>query len=462
MPLGSRPSVRLLLVCLLCLTALSVVPAPATAAGEAGEEAGECLGRSAEDRPPAQVQATVTRTGDRRVRVEYDTSDAPAAFAVAPPDSVTVTNESGFRDSRTAGAYRYDGGDAATLEYRIDRGDRWRNVSGEGWLLAPTPRHLRARVAMTARPAGVVGDRFAFLGDYQEFTYTDGCHDVSLVVAESASPAAPRAQLYEALRDAAQRYDVGHRYESVRIFAVPGLVEPGYHGRTRRSEAWVATTVPAGTPAQQLRLLVHEYLHTRHSFGGTSAGEMEWFTEGVTDYQAARLLREGGFVSNRSYNRFLRTGANQRVELLDRSTWPYADVVYTRGASHAAVVDYRIRAASDGEHTLEDVVRRLNANRSTGRRAPIRLSVVLGTVEAVSNETTAEWTNSSLRTSEPFPFEPAAAPEPPRGERRAAVPVGHARLGALGPLAIPLLEGSLLAVLGLVLYREFGRGADGV
>jgi predicted metalloprotease with PDZ domain len=102
--------------------------------------------------------------------------------------------------------------------------------------------------------------------------------------------------------------------------------------------------------ADRLPQLAHESFHAWNprQMGLRPNGEaIDWFTEGLTDYYAHRLLLQAGVLSASSYIDSL----NQAL----RRFTPSSDS-YVRGRIVALWLDAKIRQESHGQHSLDDVM----------------------------------------------------------------------------------------------------------
>ena len=139
-----------------------------------------------------------------------------------------------------------------------------------------------------------------------------------------------------------------------------------------------------------LGLLSHEYFHlwnvkrlkpavfSPYDLSAESHTELMWVFEGITSYYDDLVLARSGLITEESYlellgqtiTRVLRTGGRHRQSVADSSfdAWtkfykqdanaPNAIIsYYQKGALIAATLDLKLRADSDGEVSLDDVMR---------------------------------------------------------------------------------------------------------
>jgi len=91
---------------------------------------------------------------------------------------------------------------------------------------------------------------------------------------------------------------------------------------------------------------------------------VEWLVEAQADYYAGLLALETGRTDFGDFSDLLERGERSRYAdgvLIDRSTWDDPDTDYAKGALVYGEIDRRLRLATDGDRTLEDVFRTLNA-----------------------------------------------------------------------------------------------------
>lgn len=203
----------------------------------------------------------------------------------------------------------------------------------------------------------------------------------------------------EAFADAVERVIVAANHlwgDRARPFFVPlaplGGTGPGlsYTG-TGRSDAFSVASTPGFELGSATRFIAHEYLHTW--LPGELGGPFErdeplgyWFSEGFTDFLAARTLLSAGLWSftdyvdelNRTLVRYAVSPARgaSGADVVQRF-WTDRDVQqlpYDRGHLLAHLLDHRIRQATNGATGLPDVLRaqrtRALRHRAEGRRVP--------------------------------------------------------------------------------------------
>lgn len=139
--------------------------------------------------------------------------------------------------------------------------------------------------------------------------------------------------------------------------------------------------VSAGSPMREriLQLLAHEYFH---HWNGVKIGPAEpeqhgyWFSEGFTDYFAARILVGAGLTTPGQWlaatndairSLWLNPNRDATAERIREAFWTdraVGEVPYKRGHVVALLLDNEIRRRSKGEKSLDDLMRALVARAS--------------------------------------------------------------------------------------------------
>jgi len=226
---------------------------------------------------------------------------------------------------------------------------------------------------LTAEP-GVAGDVVAYLGDYEAHTATGSGQQFHLVVPESAGLAESPDAILEALVSAADAIRIGDRDDDVLAVAAPtGAVEWGVRGlQTGPADLWVRDHERLADPEN---VWLHEYVHTRQDW--TTAPDASWVTEATATYYAALLSLEADRIDYGAARERLRRGESSIFDgavLSDPSTWRN-EPNYHLGALAVGDLDRRIRLATGGEGSLQDVLRRLNDDTGEVDAAAVRAAV---------------------------------------------------------------------------------------
>jgi hypothetical protein len=138
--------------------------------------------------------------------------------------------------------------------------------------------------------------------------------------------------------------------------------------------------------------LAHELFHLWVPNGLGLAGDYDWFYEGFTNYQALRTSQRLGDLNFNDYlDALSRTSdaydvlkAQDTVSLLEASSrrWTGSNaLVYHKGMLVAALYDLRLRNATGGKRSLDDVYRALFRRAQSGSRGRDGNTVVLEALE---------------------------------------------------------------------------------
>lgn len=264
----------------------------------------------------------------------------------------------------------------ASPEYNSGGFDRAGAAVQPGWAFLPIPDHgLATNVTMADGEAGVVGDQVLLVGEHETYRRSDGCHDIELYIPSALETAEPPEEIADSLVETARSLEVGHRYDTVRVFGVGSPVRTG--GRAFTHEVWVHVNSsfkpkqPNGIrfPPRPVvaNAWVHEYTHTRQRWvtNGSTAANASWLTEAfATYYMVEETERQGRMLAYNETNYWWQLNQTlydrQGVRLTDRSTWVSSQTPYVQGAYVLATLDEKIRAETSGERSLEDVFQRLN------------------------------------------------------------------------------------------------------
>ncbi|QCS40881.1 CARDB domain-containing protein [Natrinema versiforme] len=223
---------------------------------------------------------------------------------------------------------------------------------------------------VTVDGLGATGGDIAFFGEVQEYERDVDGETFRLAVPEVVDLEESPDAILTALADASGRLEVGMRSDEVFMVAVPSDVDWGSNRGIQygQSDAWV---VEDATLDERNPVWFHEYVHVRQRFSATAvatAPEADWIVEGQADYYAGLLALESGRTEFGEFSTLLERGQRSRYTdgvLTDRSTWDDPETDYAKGALVAGEIDRRLRLATDGDRTLEDVFRTLNAREET-------------------------------------------------------------------------------------------------
>ncbi len=190
---------------------------------------------------------------------------------------------------------------------------------------------------------------------------------------------------------------------------VPGLARVTYTsdlGRKGRVSGSLQGTASIGLiwePSEILeRARSHDTFHeTLHLwFGGALTAE-RWWTEGVTDYFAARLYAEWrgrpeelAFLCYESFQNYLRITHNTQMTMAEENRRNVSGdntelLIYRKGMLAGLILDAAIREATGGRRTLDDVARRLLAMAAARRSHRLRETEIRDVVVDIGGENAA-------------------------------------------------------------------------
>lgn len=175
---------------------------------------------------------------------------------------------------------------------------------------------------------------------------------------------------------------------------------------------------PAENRERVLHLLAHEYFHTWIGGKTRPQGPEElqyWFSEGFTEFFAARVLLLSGLVDESRWlartNETLRNlwtspVRTEPAESIRRGFWSGPDLQrlpYLRGEVVALCLDEEIRRTSGGTRTIDDFLRELLADAAGGSRVDTDRLL----------ERIARWTSDGFADSVRRVVVEGALPDPP-------------------------------------------------
>lgn len=357
------------------------------------------------------LDVTVSRgESQRTIRVDFDTTalrnslDTERFRVATTGTDVRVRDATGFR--RDDSQYRWRGTSNASLTYTFEESNTTSTVldggaqfsAGDNWTLAPLPAVSYASVNYTIRPDGVTpasGFRTSvvYVGNLSTVDTQIGCQNVTVHYPPNVnrSTAAAVADSYNVT---SHEFPLGTRYEAVSTLVTPW--DMGVGGYTIGN---FVTVNPRGNVGVET-IAVHEYIHTRQR--NRYAPEMRWLTEAIPSYYMFNLRYRAGETSRTEY-------ALQLHGFDDQAQWnqPFETETtpnhYFRGAVTLAALDWEIRAATNGTHSLLDVVARMN-----DMEGPITRSQFEMALSSVAGESLDGWVTRHVVDGEPVPV---AAPD---------------------------------------------------
>lgn len=292
--------------------------------------------------------------GAERVRLEF------------PEESTVVETESVVQNGSV---YEWAGKEPAVVVYRLRVDWSYTGNRRDSWtLLEHLPPAIRSETPVetnetlaTAGP-GYVGNTTMVLGAHDVYRRQAGGQRIDLVVPGNQSLRYGPRPTVGALVAVSRSLEVGARDERVHAFATP-RIRIGASQLQADGFALDGDTILLDTDAE-LAAWVHEYVHTRQAF--SNAESLRWLTEASGRYYEWLLAAESGYAGWGGLRGVFNLAASDESTLAEPETWE-AESDYAKGALVLAAIDRDIRAATDGEHTLEDALRRINGNGSSPR-----------------------------------------------------------------------------------------------
>ncbi|MBM4269789.1 MAG: hypothetical protein FJ144_24835 [Deltaproteobacteria bacterium] len=115
-----------------------------------------------------------------------------------------------------------------------------------------------------------------------------------------------------------------------------------------------------------LHEMMHAFMHARAGADG------DWIVEGLAEYYSLAFLRRSNTFTQRRYERSLDKLAKKGKSAPDLLVPRANAAVAARGAVVLAALDARIRKETDGDKSLDDVVRALEKDRAAVTTARFR------------------------------------------------------------------------------------------
>ncbi|SIS10180.1 hypothetical protein [Natronorubrum thiooxidans] len=262
-----------------------------------------------------------------------------------------------------------------------------------------TPGPIGIEETVTVDGPGVAGSKMAVFGPVTEHERSVDGETIRLAVPDAADLHERPAAVLDALEAANQRLDVGSSPAETLIIAAPSDVDWGPRGlQYGPTDAWVVADAPL---EEATNVWLHEYVHVRQRFANPNVGttaDSEWLVEAQAEYYAGLLAYEQGLVSFDEFNRFLERGTESPAAdgvLADPTTWGEDNTNYLKGALVYGELDRQVRLATDGDRSLDDVFRSLNAQDEQVSEAD-----VLAALETVGNAEIRDHAERYTRTTE--------------------------------------------------------------
>lgn len=218
---------------------------------------------------------------------------------------------------------------------------------------------------VTVDGPGTTGGDIAVFGPVTTYERATDGGMIRLVVPDATRLEESPDAILTALADARSSLAVGMQRDEVVVIAAPTGADWGPRGiQYGRADAWVVADATLDEPNPAW---LHEYVHVRQRFSNAATDttpKTAWLIEAQADYYAGLLAFEHGSTDFDDFSALLERGERSPYAdgvLVDRSTWADPKTDYAKGALVYGELDRQLRLATDGDRTLEDVFRALNA-----------------------------------------------------------------------------------------------------
>ncbi|QFU82236.1 M61 metallopeptidase family protein [Natronorubrum aibiense] len=336
-----------------------------------------------------------------------ETTETPTIRFTMPANRTGTT---GGHTSQPESDTRESGPTIATATAAPAEGEGYTFLETGEWGVVQVPNVSLSYRTATSAPIGVeetvtvdgpgaAGTELAVFGEVTEHERTVDGERLRLVVLEAADLRERPADILDSLEAASGRLDVGSSASEAVMVAVPSDVDWGSRGmQYGPSDAWVVADAPL---AEATNVWLHEYVHVRQRFANPDVGtasDGQWLVEAQAEYYAALLAYEQELITYREFRRSLERGTESPAAdavLAEPSTWGDSNANYLKGALVYGELDRQLRLATDGDRSLDDVFRTLNA-----RDERVSETEFLEALEAAGGATVRERAERYTRTAE--------------------------------------------------------------
>lgn len=334
--------------------------APGGASGVAGPAA-ERAGRRATVNVSYTFRRLPERAGVVEVTMRLPASPAVERLSVRFREEVRVVETTNVES--TDRAYEWRGERPGAVVYRVPINWTYTGNRRSSWTLvghrSPTvqvdgPATLRETVRVAGE--GYVGNTTVLLGAHDVVDRRVAGDRIRVVVPAGVEGRLPPEEAATALANAARSLSIAGRDQVTHVFLTPEILI----GATQLEQPGFAlddNTLLIDVDSE-FDVWTHEYVHARQEFPD-SPERLRWLTEGSAEYYGWLLSIEQGYDDWAPLQSVFTRGRDDDSVLAAPDTWR-GETEYTKGALVLGVLDRDIRRATDGEHTLEDVLRRVN------------------------------------------------------------------------------------------------------
>ena len=368
------------------------------------------------DSPVTEVRTydrTPSTPGSVNVTLEYELAAEVESLCINLPRDATAVNATGFVSSGGYCTRHWDGEtETPSVSFTLPvetlsdsapgpqiETEDWAFVeayaagkfrlAGEDWTFftdRTTGEDNIERRTEFAGGAGAGTRSGAFVGPTETVTWSGDGERFRVVTPRAGD--VPLDRYRSVLVSASADLRVGNRH-NVTVFAFPEGVHAG-------SAIGGGILVPHHEKFRYaMTTWLHEYVHTRQRGLYPERDRMQWFVEASASYYDLRLAVEQGEMDYETFREEVTTDRFPDSVLTNRSTWKHGGVQYALGAHELAALDARIRAATNGTRTLEDVFYLMN--RQSGR---VSYTEFMDAVETVAGRSLDDWIDRYIATSE--------------------------------------------------------------
>lgn len=319
-------------------------------------------------------------------------------------DEVVEDDIEGFEEGSNSEWELVDGAETATIPYYLEL-DRTTTVtfsrsvfSSDGeWALIDQDEPYATSDANISysqtTPDGVVPEHesHVYLKDDLEVASADTADASVTVIGTPEEMAESPQEVADALAAMTDAVEYGEVDKHITAYAVPNLGEYFLQGTVLSDSSHATESDDSIYDTRSFWF--HEQVHL---VDGTDVdSDLNWFTEGYANYGAVLYGMETGYQDFTQYRNHLEDWGGDRVVLADIAEDDNED--YTQGPRVLAALDYEIRKATDGEATIEDVVREMHDHDGS-----LSHEEFIDIVADVANEDVADETDTWLTTTEPI------------------------------------------------------------
>lgn len=358
-----------------------------------------------------RYELTPSRDDTIDVTMRFEATADLQDICINVPDSYTVVSKQGFTKSggvqytcpyywtestmtpsitfRVSSTQRND----RSVEYyegeswgltKFNSWNRYRVNGDENWYGIDDPSDSRTETTRVVADGGIAGDTMVYFGDVEVESWHVKNEEFRLVDPRGVS--LDRNAIRESLVASARMLDIGGRGNRVTVFGARDPIRLG--GRAWGDSAWVHQAMQINDPNN---VWVHEYVHTRQKW--RAAPEMVWVREASAEYYAALAAYRQGSVTFSAFYEHVSTDEDASVVLSDDDAADETRAEYTKGSRVVAALDRKIRLASDGNRTFEDVLYLMN--RHDGQ---VTYTDFTNMVETVAGRSMDDWLDRFVTT----------------------------------------------------------------